>query len=142
MEPMTEDRKRPATAGDAVETATRWLRLQIDLGRCRADTVERDAFVVGYLWGFCGGVIAALEVTSPGLFLMFSRVSRNLFGERDGPRVLAQIHHVLKRPEFEDGEAAGIGDAQRSVATQRPAAGLVAYLTGPDGPVGDDPDAV
>lgn len=136
VEPMTENGNRRATGGDAVELATRCLRLQADLGGCRADTVERDAFVAGYLWGFCGGVIAALEVTSPGLFMMFSRVSRNLFGERDGPRVLAHIHRVFKRSEFEDGEAAGLADAQRSVESGRAAAGLIAHLTGPA-----DPDA-
>jgi hypothetical protein len=138
---MAENGNRRPTGNDAVEAATRWLRLQVDLGRCRADTVERDAFVAGYLWGFCGGVVAALEVTSPGLFPMFSRVSRNLFGERDGPRVLAHIHRVLKRPEFEDGEAAGLTDAQRSVASGRSAAGLIAHLTGPIASGPADPGA-
>ena len=143
---MAEHSKRPATAKDAVELATRWLGFQVDLAGCRADTVERDPFVAGYLWGFCGGLLAELEATSPGLFPTFSKVSRNLFGERDGPRVLAHIHRVLRYPEFEDGEAAGLSDAHRSVQTDRSTVGLIAHLTGgyppPDGASGPmDPDA-
>jgi hypothetical protein len=57
------------------------------------------------------------------------------------PRVLAHIHRVLKRPEFEDGEAAGLTDAQRSVASGRSAAGLIAHLTGPIASGPADPDA-
>jgi hypothetical protein len=133
--------KKPGTAKDAVELATRWLRLQVDLSGCRAQTVERDPFVAGYLWGFCGGILASLEVSSPGLFPMFSMVSRTLFGERDGPRVLTSIHRVLDHPSFEAGEVAGLVDARRSVQTYRPTVGLISHLRGGDDPPPHDPDA-
>ena len=141
MKVMSENGNNPATAKDAVDLATRWLRFQVDLAGCRPDVVERDPFVAGYLWGFCGGVLAALAATSPGLFPMFSAVSRNLFGERDGVRVLAHIPCVLKYSEFEDGEAAGLADAQRSVMTDRSTVGLIAHLTGGSAPPPEDPNA-
>jgi hypothetical protein len=136
----------PGIAKDAVELATRWLQLQVNLSGCRVETVERDPFVAGYLWGFCGGILATLEAASPGLFPMFSMVARGLFGERDGPRVLANIHRVLAHPRFEAGEVAGLVDARRSVQTNRSTVGLIAHLRGEPGPGAirppDDPDAM
>jgi hypothetical protein len=131
--PMSDDRKQSATPQHAVDRAARLLRLQIDIARCRVATVEEDPFVAGYLWGFCGGTIAGLGVRSLGLFSMLSRVARALFGERDGPRLLATIQRVLNEPAFEDGEAAGIADAWRSFDAERAATGLIAHL-GTDGP--------
>jgi hypothetical protein len=130
MRSMSQKGNKPATAKDAVDLATRWLGFQVELSGCRPDVVERDPFVAGYLWGFCGGVLAGLEARSPGLFSMFSMVARNVFGERDGPRVLACIHRLLTRPEFEDGEAAGLVDAHRSIRTDRSTVGLIAHLNG------------
>lgn len=130
MRSMSSSSNRPATAGDAVDLAVRLLRVQVDLAGCRAEVVERDAFVAGYLWGFCGGVLDALGVRSHGLAPMFGAVARELFGERDGARLLARVRRVLAQPAFEDGEAAGLTDARRSVQTDRASIGLVAHLSG------------
>jgi hypothetical protein len=132
----------PGIAKDAVELATRWLRLQVDLTGCRAATVESDPFVAGYLWGFCGGILATLEADSLGLFPMFSMVSRGLFGERDGPRLLSSIHRVLNDPRFEAGEVAGLVDARRSVLTNRSTVGLIAHLKGGTASPRNDPDTI
>ena len=130
---MSDDPRQSAAAQHAVDRAARLLRFQIDLAHCRVATVEADPFVAGYLWGFCGGTIAGLGVRSLGLFSMFSRVARSLYGERDGLRVLTTVQRVLTEPAFEDGEAAGIADAWRSFDAERAATGLVVHLAG-DGP--------
>jgi hypothetical protein len=129
---MSEDPKHPATTKHAVERAARLLRFQLDLGHCRVATIEQDAFAAGYLWGFCGGTLAVLDARALGLFPMFSMVSGSLFGERDGPRVLATIHRVLTDPAFEDGEAAGLADAWQSFDTDRAPVGLLVHLAGGD----------
>jgi hypothetical protein len=131
--PMSADSIQPATTKHAVERAVRLLRFQFDLSHCSVAMIERDAFAAGYLWGFCGGTLAAMDAKALGLFPMFSMVCRSLFGERDGPRVLATIHRVLTEPAFEDGEAAGLADAWRSFDTDRAPVGLLVHLTG-DGP--------
>ena len=128
--PMSEDPKHPAKTTQAVERAVRLLRFQIDLGHGRVAMIEQDAFAAGYLWGFCGGTLAGLEAKSLGLFPMFSMVSRCVFGERDGPRVLATIHRLLNEPAFEDGEAAGLADAWRSFDSDRAPVGLLVHLVG------------
>jgi hypothetical protein len=129
---MSEDPRQPATTKQAVERATRLLRFQIDLGHFRVATIEQDPFAAGYMWGFCGGTLAGLDARLLGLFPMFSMVSRSLFGERDGPRVLATIHRVLNEAAFEDGEAAGLADAWRSFDTDRAPVGLLVHLAGDD----------
>lgn len=129
---MSEDPKHPATTKHAVERAARLLRFQLDLGHCRVATIEQDAFAAGYLWGFCGGTLAVLDAKALGLFPMSSMVSRGLFGERDGPRVLATIHRVLTDPAFEDGEAAGLADAWQSFDADRAPVGLLVHLAGGD----------
>jgi hypothetical protein len=106
------------------------LRFQIELGQCRVDTIERDAFVAGYLWGFCGGTLARLDARSLGLFQMFSMVARELFGERDGTTLVAAIPRILKNPAFEDGESGGLADAWRSFGTDRAPVGLIVHLRG------------
>jgi hypothetical protein len=128
--PMNADRLQPATTKHAVERAARLLRFQIDLGHCRVAAIEQDAFAAGYLWGFCGGTLAVMDAKALGLFPMFSMVCRSLFGERDGPRVLATVHRVLTEPAFEDGEAAGLADAWHSFDTDRAPVGLIVHLTG------------
>jgi hypothetical protein len=132
---MSEDNRRSAKATQAVERAAQLLRFQVDLAHCRVAMVEEDPFVAGYLWGFCGGTIAGLRLRSLGLFSMFSKVARGLFGERDGARVLATVQRVLNEPAFEDGEAAGIADAWRSFDTERAPTGLIVHLAG------NNPDA-
>lgn len=127
---MTADPIQPSTTRHAVERAARLLRVQIDLGHCRVATIEQDAFAAGYLWGFCGGTLAVMDARALGLFPMVSMVSRSLFGERDGPRVLATIHRVLTDPAFEDGEAAGLADAWRSFEGDQAPIGLIVHLGG------------
>ena len=129
-DPMAPDRLQPATTKHAVERAARLLRVQTDLGHCRVAVIEQDAFAAGYLWGFCGGTLAVMDARALGLFPMFNMVCRSLFGERDGPRVLATIHRVLTEPGFEDGEAAGLADAWRSFDSDRAPVGLLVHLAG------------
>jgi hypothetical protein len=125
---MSDACRPPARTKSAVERAARLLRFQIDLAHCCVATVEENPFVAGYLWGFCGGTLAGLDAKALGLFPMFSMVARSLFGERDGPRVLATVQRVLNDSAFEDGEAAGLADAWRSFDVERPVIGLAVHL--------------
>jgi hypothetical protein len=122
------DGKPPATANDAVALATRLLRFQVELSGCRADTVNRDPFVAGYLWGFCGGILAGLRAPSPGLFPLHSMVCRALFGDRDGAGVVEHSARLRERGEFVMGERVAYADALRYVAEGHAGGGLVVHL--------------
>lgn len=122
------DGKSPATANDAVALATRLLRFQIDLSGCRGETASRDSFVAGYLWGFCGGILAGMRAPSPGLFPLHSMVCRALFGDRDGAGLVEQTARVRETGEFVAGERVAFADALRYVTEGRAGGGLVVHL--------------
>lgn len=124
------DGKSPATANDAVALATRLLRFQVELSGCRGETASRDSFVAGYLWGFCGGILAGMRTPSPGLFPLYSMVCRALFGDRDGAGLVEQIARVRETGEFVAGERVAFSDALRFVTEGRAGGGLVVHLGG------------
>jgi hypothetical protein len=134
--------RSPATANDAVALATRLLRFQVELSGCRSDAASRDLFVAGYLWGFCGGILAGMRVPSPGLFPLHSMVCRALFGDRDGAGLVEQTARVREAGEFVAGERVAFADALRYATEGRAGGGLVVHLgrsTSRDGdPSGDD----
>lgn len=133
----------PATATDAVAVATRLLRFQVELSGCSTDTVNRDPFVAGYLWGFCSGILRGLRAISPGLFPLHSMVCRAIFGERDGAGLVEQVARVRDAGDFVTGERVGFADALRYVTEGRAGNGLVGHLMGSEpgdaGAVPDDP---
>lgn len=124
------DGKPPATASDAVTLATRLLRFQIDLSGCHGDTVNRDPFVAGYLWGFCGGILTSLRAASPGLFPFYSMTCRALFGDRDGASTVEHVSRVRDAADFVAGERVGFADALRYLTEGRAGGGLVVHLEG------------
>jgi hypothetical protein len=125
-----DDGKPPATASDAVALATRLLRFQVDLSGCAGDTVNRDPFVAGYLWGFCGGILAGLRTVSPGLFSLHSMVCRALFGDRDGASMVEHVARVRETSAFVTGERVGFADALRYAMEGHAGGGLVTHLAG------------
>jgi hypothetical protein len=122
------DGKSPATANDAVALATRLLRFQVELSGCRSETASRDPFVAGYLWGFCGGILAGMRAPSPGLFPLHSMVCRGLFGDRDGAGLVEQIARVRESGDFVAGERVAFADALRHMTDGRAGGGLVVHL--------------
>ena len=125
-----DDGKPPATASDAVALAARLLRFQVELSGCSSDTVDRDPFAAGYLWGFCGGILAGLRTVSPGLFPIHSMVCRALFGDRDGASMVEQVARVRETSAFIAGERIGFADALRYAMEGRAGGGLVSHLAG------------
>ena len=113
---------------DAVDVSTRVLGLQLDLCAGSRGRVGSDRFAIGYLWGFCGGAITALGVREAELYTLFAVVSRQILSERDARRLLAGIPGMADDAAFQDGEAAGIGDAIRCLESDRPPLGLVLHL--------------
>ncbi len=122
------DGKSPATANDAVALATRLLRFQVELSGCSGDTASRDPFVAGYLWGFCGGILAGIRAPSPGLFPLHSMVCRTLFGDRNGSSVVEKTAQARETGEFVAGERVAFADALRYVTEGRAGGGLVVHL--------------
>jgi hypothetical protein len=137
-----EERKPPATSSEAVAFATQLLRFQVDLSRCRIETIRSDPFVAGYLWGFCAGCLSGLRGNSPGLFTLHSIVCRGVFGDRDGASIVEHVARTMEAADFRDGECVGLADALRSVKEGRAAGGLIAHLSVPHtpcaGPTGDN----
>ena len=131
-----QDGKPPATASDAVATAVRLLRFQIELGGGCADRINRDPFAAGYLWGFCGGILRSLRANSPGLFPLHSMVCRALFGERDGASVVEHVARMRDAGDFVTGERVGFADALRYVTEGRAGSGLVGHFLGSAAPDG------
>jgi len=113
---------------DAVDVSARVLGLQLDLCAGSRGRVATDRFAVGYLWGFCGGAITALGVPDVELYALFDIVSRQILPEREARRILAGIPGMADEAAFQDGEAAGIGDAIRCLERDRPPLGLVLHL--------------
>jgi len=124
------DGKPPATTSDAVALAMRLLRFQLDLSGCHSETVVQDAYVAGYLWGFCGGILTGLHAASPGLFPFYSMTCRALFGERDGAGTVEHVARVRDTSEFVAGERVGFADALRYVTEGRAGSGLIVHLGG------------
>jgi len=122
------DGKSPATANDAVALATRLLRFQVELSGCRSETASCDAFVAGYLWGFCGGILAGMRAPSPGLSPLHSMVCRAIFGDRGGAGLVERIARVREAGEFVAGERIAFADALRYATEGRPGGGLVVHL--------------
>jgi hypothetical protein len=129
-----EGRKPPATSSEAVAFATQLLRFQVDLSRCRIETIKSDPFVAGYLWGFCAGCLSGLRGNSPGLFALHSIVCRGVFGDRDGASIVEHVTRTMEAEGFRDGERVGLADALRSVKEGRAAGGLIAHLSAPGSP--------
>jgi hypothetical protein len=136
-----EGKKPPATSSEAIVFATQLLRFQVDLSRCRIETIKSEPFVAGYLWGFCGGCLSGLRGNSPGLFALHSIVCRGVFGDRDGASIVEHVARTMDAAEFRAGERVGLADALRSVKEGRAAGGLIAHLSTPrvpcTGPTGD-----
>ena len=125
--------KPPATASEAVALATRLLRFQVELSGCRAEEVRADAFVAGYLQGFCAGILTGLHTNSPGLFALHSMVCRAVFGDREGAGIVEHIARVREEADFREGERIGLADALRSITEARAVGGLVVHLEGTRG---------
>jgi hypothetical protein len=128
---MNQDRgrKAPATSSEAVVLATQLLRFQVDLSRCRIETIKSDPFVSGYLWGFCAGCLSGLRGNSPGLFALHSVVCRGVFGDRDGASIVEHVARTMDAGGFREGERVGLADALRSLKEGRTAGGLIAHLS-------------
>lgn len=115
---------------DAIEVSARVLGLQLDLCPGSRRVVGVDRFAIGYVWGFCGGALAALRVERADLYGVFSVVCRQILSEREAVRVLAGIPGMAHDALFQDGEAAGIADARSCLESDRAPLALALHLSG------------
>jgi hypothetical protein len=124
-----QEQRKPFSIEDAVDVSRRVLGLQLDLCAGSRTALESDRFAIGYMWGFCGGALTALNVADADLYKAFGIVCRQILAERDAIRILAGIPSVAGNAVFQDGEAAGLADARACVERDRPPIGLVLHLS-------------
>lgn len=128
MIPEKEERVRFGVE-DAIEVSVRVLGLQLDLSPGSRAAIGTDRYAIGYLWGFCGGALALMEVEDADAYRSFSVVSRRILPERDAVRILAGIPSMAHDELFQDGEAAGLADVRTRLEHDRPPLGLVLHLS-------------
>jgi hypothetical protein len=128
---MIQEREEllPFGIDDAVDVSARVLGLQLDLCPGSRAALGSDRYAIGYLWGFCGGTLAILQVGDPDVYRSFSLASRRILPERDAVRILAGILGMAGDELFQDGEAAGLADARTCLEQDRPPLGLVLHLS-------------
>jgi len=114
---------------DAVDVSARVLGLQLDLCPGSRAALGTDRYAIGYLWGFCGGALAILEVDDADIYRTFSLASRRLLTERDAVRILAGIPGMARDELFQDGEAGGLADVRICLEHDRPPLGLVLHFS-------------
>lgn len=124
-----KEERVPFGIEDAVDVSARVLGLQLDLCPGSRAALGTDRYAIGYLWGFCGGALAILDVNDADLYRSFSFVSRQILPERDAVRILAGIPGMARDELFQDGESAGLADVRTCLEQDRPPLGLVLHFS-------------